>query len=152
MQRIVEDKVEKEKSKTTKIIEELQESEYFKCGDLVDILDLDDSESAGACYEAEIAKITVEEGSNAVEDGLTYFVKYDAYDGDDYKIKQHHLRPQARKILKLRELEADMKVLVNYNLKDPGRRGCWIRGKVEKVRPHLICTLYVGVDQTSVKG
>ena len=72
MQRIVEDKVEKEKSKTTKIIEELQESEYFKCGDLVDILDLDDSESAGACYEAEIAKITVKEGSDAVEDGLTY--------------------------------------------------------------------------------
>ena len=152
VQRIIEDKVEEEKSKATKIIEELHESKYFKCGDIVDILDLDDSESAGAYFEGEIVKIAVEEGNDAVEDGLTYFVKYDAYDGDDYRIKLHQLCPRARKILKSRELEADMEVLVNYNLQDPGRRGCWFRGKVEKVRPHLLCTLYVGVDQTSVKG
>ena len=152
VQRIIEDKVEEEKSKATKIIEELHESKYFKCGDIVDILDLDDSESAGAYFEGEIVKIAVEEGNDAVEDGLTYFVKYDAYDGDDYRIKLHQLCPRARKILKSRELEADMEVLVNYNLQDPGRRGCWFRGKVEKVRPHLLCTLFVGVDQTPVEG
>ena len=150
VQRIVEEKVQEEKS--TKIIEEREESELFKCGDIVDILDLDDSESAGAYFEGEIVKITVEEGNDAGEDGLTYYVKYDAYDGDDYRIKQHQLRPRARKILKSREMEADMEVLANYNLQDPGRRGCWFRGKVEKVRPHLLCTLFVGVDQTPVEG
>lgn len=45
-----------------------------------------------------------------------------------------------------------MEVLVNYNLQDPGKRGCWFQGKVEKVRPNLLCTLYVGVDQTPVEG
>ena len=47
---------------------------------------------------------------------------------DDYKIK-HQLRPQARKIFKSRALEADMEVLVNYNLQDPGRRGCCSGGE-----------------------
>ena len=41
--------------------------------------------------------------------------------------------------------------LVNYNLQDPGKRGCWFQGKVEKVRPSLLCTLYVGVEQTPVE-
>ena len=119
VQRIVEAKEEEEKSISTNFIEERIESEHFKCGDIVDNLDLDDSESACAFFEGEIMMITVEEGNDAGEDGLTYYVKYDAYDGDDYKIKLHQLCLRARKILKSRELEADMEILANYNLQDP---------------------------------
>ena len=46
-------------------------------------------------------KICVEEGEEAVAgcDGLCYYCKYDAYDGDDYKIKFDQIRPRARKLL-----------------------------------------------------
>ena len=127
-------------------IEEKTETEFFKIGDLVDIRDVEDSESAGAFFEGEIVKIQMEDGEEV------FLVKYDAYDGDDYKVKAAQLRPRARKILKSRELKADMAVLATYNLQEPDKRGFWFRGKVEQVRPHLTCTLYVGVDETPVEG
>jgi len=149
-----EEKGEKSKPAKAVIIEEKDQSEFFKIGDLIDIRDTDDSESAGAYFEGEIVKICVEEGAEAVAgcDGLCYYCKYDAYDGDDYKIKFEQIRPRARKLLKSRELEADMEVMVNYNLQEPDKRGFWFRGKVEQVRPHLLVTLFVGVEQTPVEG
>ena len=45
-----------------------------------------------------------------------------------------------------------MEVMVNYNLQEPDKRGFWFRGKVEQVRPHLLVTLFVGVEQTPVEG
>ena len=138
-----ESKGEKEKVSN---IEEKKETEYFKIGDLIDIKDVEDSESAGAYFEGEIVKIQVVGGE------VVYLCKYDAYDGDDYKIKEKDLRPRARNLLKSRGLDAGMEVLVNYNLQEPKKRGFWFRGKVEKVRPHLLCTIYVGVDETPVEG
>ena len=91
--------VEAEKSKaTSQVIEEKEASEFFKLNDLVDIRDVDDSESAGGYFEGEIVRITVEEGTEVVAGGdeLTY------YDGDDYKVKLEQLSPRARKILKSR--------------------------------------------------
>ena len=32
-------------------------------------------------------------------DGLTYYVKYEAYHGDDYQVKLDQLRPRDRKVL-----------------------------------------------------
>jgi len=127
------------------------ESEFYKLKDIVDILDTEDGDSAGAWFEGIIARITKEEGSNVVagSDGLTYYVKYEAYDGDDYKIKLEHLRPRARKYFKSRELEPGMEVLVNYNISQPDKRGMWFDAKVEKVRP-LVCTVFAGVELTPV--
>ena len=90
---------------------------------------------------------------SAVDLGLlVYLCKYEAYDGDDYKVNPGQLTPRARSLIKSRCLEADMELLVNYNLQEPKKRGFWFRGKVEKVRPHLLCTIYVGVDETPVEG
>ena len=66
--------VEAEKPKSTsQVIEEKDGSEFFKLNDLVDIRDVDDSESAGGYFEGEIVRITVEEGTDVVAgcDGLT---------------------------------------------------------------------------------
>lgn len=127
------------------------ESEFYKIGDLVDILDTEDGESAGAWFEGIIARITKEEGEGVVAgcDGFTYYVKYEAYDGDDYKVKLDHLRPRARKFYKSRELEVSQTVLVNYNITQPDKRGMWFTAKVESVRP-LICTVFAGVELTPV--
>eukprot|EP00092_Neocalanus_flemingeri_P024497 GFUD01026565.1.p1 GENE.GFUD01026565.1~~GFUD01026565.1.p1 ORF type:complete len:605 (+),score=218.89 GFUD01026565.1:105-1919(+) len=129
------------------------ESEFYKIGDLVDILDTEDGESAGAWFEGSIARVTREEGEGVVAgcDGLTYYVKYEAYDGDDYKVKLDHLGPRARKYYKARELEAEMDVLVNYNMSQPDKRGLWLTGKVETARP-LVCTVFAGVDLTPIPG
>ena len=139
---------EKEEIKEEKVssVEEKTETEFFKVGDIVDIKDVEDSESAGGWFEGEVVKIQVVDGE------LVYLCKYDAYDGDDYKVKESQLRPRARNLLKSRGLEAEMEVLVNYNLQDPKKRGFWFRAKVEKVRPNLICTIYIGVDETPVEG
>ena len=61
-----EEKGEKSKPAKAVIIEEKEQSEFFKIGDLIDIRDMDDSESAGAYFEGEIVKICVEEGAEAV--------------------------------------------------------------------------------------
>ena len=144
---------EPEKTKKCVVIEERTESEYYKCGDIVDIRDTDDSDTAGAYFEAEIVRITVEEGEDRVAgcDDLTYYCKYDAYDGDDYRVKFEQIRPRAREIIKPRGLEEKTEVLVNYNLQDPSSRGQWFRGVVEKVKPSILVTLYVGVDETPVE-
>ena len=67
---------EKEEPKNSnKIVEEEAESELFKVGDIVDILDTDEgAETAGGWFEGSIAKITREEGDTVVAgcDGLTY--------------------------------------------------------------------------------
>ena len=112
------DEIKEEKKSEIKpetiVVEEKTASEMYKIGDLVDIRDIDDTDSAGGYFEGEIVRITAEEGPEVVAgcDGLTYYVKYDAYDGDDYKVKLDQLRPRARKILKSRELEPNMDVLV----------------------------------------
>jgi len=127
------------------------ESELYKVGDLVDILDTEDGDSAGAWFEGTVARVTKEEGKGAVagQDGLTYCVGYEAYDGDDYKVKIDHLRPRARKFYKSRELEVGMEVLVNYNISQPDRRGMWFTAMVDAVRP-LVCTVMAGVELTPV--
>jgi len=127
------------------------ESEFYKIGDLVDILDTEDGESAGAWFEGSIARVTKEEGEGVVAgcDGLTYYVKYEAYDGDDYKVKIDHLRPRARKYYKSRELVAGMEVMVNYNMSQPDKRGLWLTANVDSVRP-LVCTVFAGVELTPV--
>lgn len=139
---------EKEESKEEKaaIVEEKTETEFFKVNDILDIKDVEESESAGAYFEGEVVKIQVVDGE------LVYLCKYDAYDGDDYKVKESQLRPRARRLVKSRGLEAGMEVLVNYNLQEPKKRGFWFRAKVEKVRPNLVCTIYIGVDDTPVEG
>jgi len=144
----------KEKASATKnIIIKDATSDFFKVGDIVDIQDSDEGESAGAWFEGSVVRITQEEGDDIVAgcDKLTYYVKYDAYDGDDYKIKLENLRPRARKLIKSRDLQIDMEVLVNYNISVPEKRGMWFKAKVEKVRP-LVCTVFAGVELTPVPG
>ena len=86
----------------------------------------------------------------AGSDGLTYFVKYDAYDGDDYQVKLEQLRPRARKVLSRSDLELGMDVLVNYNMNEPSKRGIWVAGKVDKVsRQAVVCTLCRGGSHPS---
>ena len=127
------------------------ESEFYKIGDLVDICDMEDGDSAGAWFEGSIARVTKEEGEGVAAgcDDLTYYVKYEAYDGDDYKVRLDQLRPRARKYYKAREVAVGMEVLVNYNMSQPDKRGLWLTAKVEAVKP-LVCTVYAGVDLTPV--
>ena len=143
-----------EPEKANKVVVEEAESELFKVGDLVDILDTDEgADTAGGWFEGAIAKITREEGDSVVAgcDGLTYYVKYDAFHGDDYQVKLDQLRPRARKVLKRSELKEGMEVLANYNVQEPNKRGIWVKGTVSKVtRKEVFCTLYVGVDLTPV--
>jgi len=134
-----------------KVLVEDAESEFYKLGDLIDILDTDEGESAGAWFEGSVARITKEEGEGVVagSDGLTYYVKYEAYDGDDYKVKVDSIRPRARKVYKSRELTVGMDVMVNYNINQPDQRGMWFNAKVESLRP-LVCTVMAGVELTPV--
>ena len=84
-------------------------------------------------------------------DGLTYYVKYDAFHGDDYQVKLAQLRPRARKVLKRSDLKEGMDVLANYNVQEPKKRRIWVKGTVYKVtRKEVVSTLYVGVDLTPV--
>lgn len=140
--------VEEEKEK---VVVTEAESEFFKIGDLIDIRDTDEGDSAGAWFEGSVARITKEEGEDVVAgcDGLTYYVKYEAYDGDDYKVKFENIRPRARKIYKSRELEVGMDVMVNYNITQPDKRGMWFNAKVNALRP-LVCTVMAGVELTPV--
>ena len=64
-------------------------------------------------------------------------MKYDAYEGDDYKMKLEHLRPRAKRVLKSRELTEGLEVLVPYNVTEPEKRGEWYSATVEKARPQL---------------
>ena len=73
-------------------------------------------------------------------------MKYDAYEGDDYKVKLEHLRPRAKRVLKSRELTEGLEVLVPYNVTEPEKRGEWYSATVEKARPSLMCTVRAGVD------
>jgi len=152
----------KEKSKTSRpaspveVLEKAEEvvteveSEFYKKGDLVDILDTEEGESAGGWFEGIVSKITKEEGENVVagNDGLTYHVKYEEWD-DLYKNKIDNLRPRARKFYKSRELEVGMEVMVNYNISQPDKRGMWHDATVDTVRP-LVCTVKAGLEQTPV--
>jgi len=143
---------EKEKEKPEKIVEDA-ESEFYLVGDKVDIMDTDpDSGTPGAWFEGEVARVTREEGEGVVagEDGLTYYVKYEAYDGDDYRAKVEHLKPRACRVLKAREVEVGMEVLVPYNVTDPSKRGEWYTATVEAVRPELVVTVLAGVDRTPI--
>ena len=145
-----------EESKKKIIVKEEADSEFFRVGDIVDILDTDEgADTAGGWFEGAVARITREEGDSVVtgSDGLTYYVKYDGYDGDDYQVKLEQLRPRARKVLERAELKAGLDVLANYNMGDPAKRGLWLSGVVEKVsRQAVLCTLYVGVELTPVPG
>ena len=92
-------------------IVEAAESQFFKVDDLVDILDSEEgSETAGGWFERQVKRITREVGDSVVagSDGLTYYVKYEAYEGDDYQVKLETLRPRARKVLKRSDLEPGM--------------------------------------------
>ena len=62
-------------------------------------------------------------------DGLTYYVNYDAFHGDDYQVKMDQLRPRARKVLK----RSDLEVLASYNMQEPNKRGVWVKGTVDTV-------------------
>jgi len=138
---------EVEESKEKDPAEELRDTECstFKVGDLVDIRDVEEGESAGAWWEGEIARI-VKKG----DEELSFRVKYDAYDGDDYTAKIDNLRPRARVFLKARELAPEMKVMVNYNVTSPDRRGMWFDAIINEVRPKLMCTVLAGLDLTPI--
>ena len=58
----------------------------------------------------------------AGNDGPTYYVKNDAYDGDDYQVKLEQLRPRARKVLSRSDQELGMIAGVVS-----GWRGWWTR-------------------------
>ena len=73
-------------------------------------------------------------------------MKYEAYEGDDYKSKLEHLRPRAKKVLKSRELKEGLQLLVPYNVNEPEKRGEWYNATVEQARPSLVCTVMAGVD------
>ena len=108
-------------------------SEYYKIGDIIDGKDVGET---GAWFEGKISKITKEVGGKVVagKDGLTYYVKYDSYpDDDDSKCKIEDIRPRARRTYKLDELEEGMKVMVNYNVEKPDKRGGWYDAEITKV-------------------
>ena len=94
-----------------------------------------------------------EEGDTVVAgcDGLTYYVKYDAFHGDDYQVKLAQLRTRARKVLKRSDLKEGMEVLAIYNMQEPNKRGILVKWTMDKMtRKEVICTLYVGVELTPV--
>ena len=145
-----EKEVEKEEQ-TKKVIEEEATSEYFMVGDLVDIMDSDPGEGGtpGAWYEGAVVRVTRQQGGDEVGagcDALTYYVKYEAYEGDDYTVKLEQLQPRARRVLKARELTVGMEVFVPYNVTEPDARGEWYRATVEEVRPKLLVTVLAGTE------
>jgi len=141
---ILEKEAEEKKAKEKE--ENDVECDEYKIGDLVDIRDAEEGESAGAWWEGKIARI-VRTGQDGA---LTFKIKYDAYDGDDYCATLDNIRPRARVFLKQRELAEDMKVMVNYNVSSPDRRGMWFDAIVCSVRPKLVCTVLAGLDLTPV--
>ena len=72
------------------------DSDYYKVGDKVDVLDLEDT---GAIFEAKIVKITKETGPKVARgaDGLTYHVTLETYEDEEaMKVKIEQIRPRAR--------------------------------------------------------
>ena len=72
------------------------ESDYYKVGDKVDILDL---EYTVAIFEAKLVKMTKETGPKVVRgaDGITYHAQLETYEEEEaLKVKIEQIRPRAR--------------------------------------------------------
>lgn len=134
------------------------DSDYYKVGDKVDILDLEDT---GAIFEGKVVKITKETGPKVVRgaDGLTYRVALETYeDEESMKVKIEQIRPRARHTYKFSwdDLDIGMNVMANYNIKDPKERGFWYDAKVTGMKltksiKSLTVTILAGSRQEPIK-
>jgi len=134
------------------------ESDYYKVGDKVDILDLEDT---GAIFEAKLVKMTKETGPKVVRgaDGITYHAQLETYEEEDaLKVKIEQIRPRARHTYKFSwdDLDIGMNVMVNYNIKEPKERGFWYDAKITGMKltkslKSLIVTILAGSEQKPVK-
>lgn len=140
-------------TKKKEIVEDC-ESKFYAIGDLVDVKDCDESsETIGAYFEAKISRITKDTANteDSKSDGLNYHIVYDNWPNDDsdYRFTNIRLRPRARNLIKLENLQISQKILVNCNQGDGSKVGEWYSAEVTEVnarRKKLVCTLFVGVD------
>jgi len=123
---------EEEEEKVIPVVTEA-ESEVFKKDEHVDVKD----NNTGAWFEAIVKKITTNDTVKG-GDGLTYHVLYEGYEEeikeDHVKVCVEQIRPRARTIVPLTDVDLGHKVFVNYNLEDVEERGFWYDGEVTGMR------------------
>ncbi|KAL2740738.1 E3 ubiquitin-protein ligase UHRF1 [Vespula squamosa] len=128
------------------VIEEpnLEEAEslYYKTGDAVDCLD----QVHGAWFEAIIKKIFKQ------EEKIIYNMQWE-FDNHApaFNVPEAFIRPRARRLIPIEDLQIGQKVMVNHNVDEPKEIGLWYDftiSKIEKKRKlqELTGTLYIGRD------
>ncbi|KAG1659087.1 E3 ubiquitin-protein ligase UHRF1 [Nymphon striatum] len=144
-------------------------SKYYKVGDHIDIMDQDTKNWT----EGQILKITKLKNNdsavlkesvstsggneNTPDDLLTFHVTFDSESDQSHQVKMEAIRLRARQKLDVTELSEGMKVMVNYNLDEPGKIGHYFDMKIAEVKNvkkklEVYGTLYVGNEQSYMEN
>uniref|UniRef100_A0A1B6LJB4 RING-type E3 ubiquitin transferase n=1 Tax=Graphocephala atropunctata TaxID=36148 RepID=A0A1B6LJB4_9HEMI len=144
--------------------EPVENSCYFKVGEYVDARDT----TYGAWFEGKINKIyedknyeqnkemfKSDESSGWPHDGYFYEVAFEE-DGKvacTIKTRLLDIRPRAQEKIQFEHLKAGDKVLANYNIEDPTKRGYWYDCTISNVKPgkNKNLTAEVNVGLTCLK-
>lgn len=124
-----------------KLLETFTESLYYKIGDMVDCL----NQVFGAWFEAIILKIFKK------NDKIIYNMQWEFDDkAPPFNVSESLIRPRARHLLQLDNLELGQKVMINHNVDNPKEIGFWYDFtisniiKTRKVQ-QLIGILHIGM-------
>ncbi|KAG5881112.1 hypothetical protein JTB14_024357 [Gonioctena quinquepunctata] len=149
---VEQEKADKNSNKNTNAELVDAKSKYYKVGDLIDVLLVDN----GAWYEAFIYKIfkkgSIEEESD--ENDLIFRVR-NAVNVISFETdaKFIDIRPRSHYIYKISELESGMIVLANYNIEEKKSRGPWYEFRVEDIsKTSVKGSLLVGRDRAPLEN
>ncbi|XP_074029660.1 E3 ubiquitin-protein ligase UHRF1 [Leptinotarsa decemlineata] len=130
------------------------ESKFYKVGDLIDVLLVDN----GAWYEAFVYKIlkkdSCQHNEEPNEEDLVFRVRNSVHViSFEIDAKFDDIRPRSYYTYKLSELKTGMIVLANYNIEEKKNRGPWFEFKVGEVtKTSLTGTILVGRDRTPLEN
>ncbi|CAG9812763.1 unnamed protein product [Phaedon cochleariae] len=127
------------------------QSKFYKVGDLIDVLLVDN----GAWYEAYVHKILKTSDDDEVDENDLIFRVRNASHVISFETdaKFDDIRPRSSYCYKTSELEKGMIVLANYNTEEKKSRGHWYDFEVEgATRTSVKGTLLVGRDKTRLEN
>lgn len=139
------------------------QSKFYTKGNLVDIR----CDNEGSWYEGIIKDILFKQyemntNTEYLESDLIFKVKgymlnnrnifciklfFIRLDNVEWEVANSNIRPRSFYTYKLSELEAGMKVLANYNIDEPKRRGLWYDMEITKVtKKQVIGKIFFGIN------
>lgn len=129
----IQEKPEKEKQK--KVITETSLSDYYKLGELVEVLDND-----GSWYEGEITEISQEANKENSDDNIllppisVYKILYEKDENQIEKdLKLEEFRPRSIHPVDISKIKIRQTLHLNYNLKHPSAWGKWYDFFVDEI-------------------